>query len=99
MSMVRCMLFVMVVMVVSMIIVSIIVVLAMIIVTIEMFWMIEIVSLDIMVFNSKMIGSLDDMPQLIIIMFKISHQILSMMFLDIMRVIMIWLLDNNIMMP
>ena len=99
MSMVRCMLFVMVVMVVSMIIVSIIVVLAMIIVTIEMFWMIEIVSLDIMVFNSKMISSLDDMPKLIVIMLKISHQVLSMMILDIMRVIMIWLLDNNIMMP
>ena len=99
MSMVRCMLFVMVVMVVSMIIVSIIVVLAMIIVTIEMFWMIEIVSLDIMVFNSKMIGSLDDMPKLIVIMLKISHQVLPMVTLDIMRVIMIWLLDNNIMMP
>ena len=93
------MLIVVVVMVVFMIIVSIIVVLAMIIVTIEMFWMIEIVSLDIMVFNSKMISSLDDMPKLIVIMLKISHQVLPMVTLDIMRVIMIWLLDNNIMMP
>ena len=88
-----------VVMVFSMIVVSIIVVLTMIIVTIEMFWMVEIVSLDIMVFNSKMILSLNDMPQIIVIMLKISHQVLSMVCLDIMRVIMIGLLDNYVMMP
>ena len=90
---------IMVVMVFSMIVVSIIVVLTMIIVTIEMFWMVEIVSLDIMVFNSKMILSLNDMPQIIVIMLKISHQVLSMVCLDIMRVIMIGLLDNYVMMP
>ena len=88
-----------VVMVFSMIVVSIIVVLTMIIVTIEMFWMVEIVSLDIMVFNSKMILSLNDMPQIIVIMLKISHQVLSMVCLDIMRVIMIGLLDDYVMMP
>ena len=88
-----------VVMVFSMIVVSIIVVLTMIIVTIEMFWMVEIVSLDIMVFDSKMILSLNDMPQIIVIMLKISHQVLSMVCLDIMRVIMIGLLDNYVMMP
>ena len=90
---------IMVVMVFSMIVMSIIVVLTMIIVTIEMFWMVEIVSLDIMVFNSKMILSLNDMPQIIVIMLKISHQVLSMVCLDIMRVIMIGLLDNYVMMP
>ena len=88
-----------VVMVFSMIVVSIIVVLTMIIVTIEMFWMVEIISLDIMVFNSKMILSLNDMPQIIVIMLKISHQVLSMVCLDIMRVIMIGLLDDYVMMP
>ena len=97
--MVRAMSIIMVVMVFSMIVVSIIVVLTMIIVTIEMFWMVEIVSLDIMVFNSKMILSLNDMPQIIVIMLKISHQVLSMVCLDIMRVIMIGLLDNYVMMP
>ena len=97
--MVRAMSIIVVVMVFSMIVVSIIVVLTMIIVTIEMFWMIEIVSLDIMVFNSKMILSLNDMPQIIVIMLKISHQVLSMVCLDIMRVIMIGLLDNYVMMP
>ena len=88
-----------VVMVFSMIVVSIIVVLTMIIVTIEMFWMVEIISLDIMVFNSKMILSFNDMPQIIVIMLKISHQVLSMVCLNIMRVIMIGLLDNYVMMP
>jgi hypothetical protein len=94
--MVRTVLIIMGVMVSSM---SIIVVLTMIIVTIEMFWMVEIVSLDIMVFNSKMILSLNDMPQIIVIMLKISHQVLSMVCLDIMRVIMVGLLDNYVMMP
>ena len=94
--MVRTVLIIMGVMVSS---ISIIVVLTMIIVTIEMFWMVEIVSLDIMVFNSKMILSLNDMPQIIVIMLKISHQVLSMVCLDIMRVIMVGLLDNYVMMP
>jgi hypothetical protein len=94
--MVRTVLIIMGVMVSSM---SIIVVLTMIIVTIEMFWMVEIVSLDIMVFNSKMILSLNDMPQIIVIMLKISHQVLSMVCLDIVRVIMVGLLDNYVMMP
>ena len=97
--MMRAMSIIMVVMVFSMIVVSIIVVLTMIIVTIEMFWMVEIVSLDIMVFNSKMILSLNDMPKIIVIMLKITHQVLSMVCLDIMRVIMIGLLDNYVMMP
>ena len=97
--MVRAMSIIMVVMVFSMIVVSIIVVLTMIIVTIEMFWMVEIISLDIMVFNSKMILSFNDMPQIIVIMLKISHQVLSMVCLNIMRVIMIGLLDNYVMMP
>ena len=99
MSMVRAMRIVKVVTVIPMIVVSIIVVLTMIVVTIEMFRMVEIVSLDIMVFNSKMILSLNDMPQIIVIMLKISHQVLSMVCLDIMRVIMIGLLDNYVMMP
>ena len=64
-----------------------------------MIWMVEIIGLDIMVLNSKMICSLNDMPQLIVIMLKISHQILSMVFLYIMSVIMIGLLDNYVMMP
>ena len=97
--MVRAVRIIMVVMMIFMIIVSIIVVLGMIIVTIKMFWMVEIIGLNIMVFNSKMICSLDDMPQIIVIMLKVSHQILSMVFLDIMRVIMIGLLDNYVMVP
>ena len=90
---------IMVVVVISMIIVSIIVMHSMIRVTIEMIWMVEIIGLDIMVLNSKMICSFNDMPQLIVIMLKISHQILSMVFLYIMSVIMIGLLDNYVMMP
>ena len=90
---------IMVVMMISMIIVSIIVMYAMIRVTIEMFWMIEIIGLDIMVLNSKMICSLDYVPQLVVIMLKISHQVLSMVFLYIMRVIVIGLLDNYVTMP
>ena len=97
--MVRTVRIIMVVMMIFMIIVSIIVVLGMIIVTIKMFWMVEIIGLNIMVFNSKMICSLDDMPQIIVIMLKVSHQILSVVFLDIMRVIMIGFLDNYVMMP
>ena len=99
MSMVRCMLFVMVVMVVSMIIVSIIVMHSMIRVTIEMIWMVEIIGLDIMVFNTKMICSFNDMPQLIVIMLKISHQILSTVFFYVVRVIMVGPLDDYIMVP
>ena len=99
MSMVGAVRIIMVVVVISMIIVSIIVMHSMIRVTIEMIWMVEIISLDIMVLNSKMICSFNDMPQLIVIMLKISHQILSMVFLYIMSVIMIGLLDNYVMMP
>ena len=99
MSMVGAVRIIMVVVVISMIIVSIIVMETMIRVTIEMIWMVEVISLDIMMFNSKMILSLDDMPQFIIIVLKISHQVLSMVSLDIMGVIMIGLLDNYIMMP
>ena len=64
-----------------------------------MVWMIKIIGLHIVVFNSKMILSLNDMPKIIVIMLKISHQVLSMVCLDIMRVIMIGLLDNYVMMP
>ena len=99
MSMMRAVIIIMVAVVISMIIVSIIVMETMIRVTIEMIWMVEVISLDIMMFNSKMILSLDDMPQFIIIVLKISHQVLSMVSLDIMGVIMIGLLDNYIMMP
>ena len=79
MSMVGAVRIIMVVVVISMIIVSIIVMHSMIRVTIEMIWMVEIIGLDIMVLNSKMICSLNDMPKLIVIMLKISHQVLSMM--------------------
>ena len=99
MSMVGAVRIIMVVVVISMIIVSIIVMHSMIRVTIEMIWMVEIIGLDIMVLNSKMICSFNDMPQLIVIMLKISHQILSMVFFYIMSVIMIGLLDNYVMMP
>ena len=64
-----------------------------------MVWMIEIIGLDIMMFNSKMILSFNDMPQLIIVMLKIAHQILSMVFLYVVRVVMVRLLYNYVMMP
>ena len=64
-----------------------------------MVWMIEIIGLDIMMFNSKMILSLDDMPQLIIVMLKIAHQILSMVFFYVVRVVMVRLLYNYVMVP
>lgn len=64
-----------------------------------MVWMVEIIGLDIMMFNSKMFLSLDDMPQLIIVMLKIAHQILSMVFLYVVRIVMVRLLYNYVMVP
>jgi hypothetical protein len=64
-----------------------------------MVWMIKIISLDIVVFNSKMFLSLNDVPQLIIIMLKITHQILSMVLFYVVRVVMVRLLDHYVMVP
>ena len=64
-----------------------------------MVWMIKIISLDIVMFNSKMILPLNDVPQLIIIMLKITHQILTMVFLYVVRVVMVRLLDHYVMVP
>jgi hypothetical protein len=61
--------------------------------------MIKIISLDIVVFNSKMFLSLNDVPQLIIIMLKITHQILSMVLFYVVRVVMVRLLDHYVMVP
>ena len=64
-----------------------------------MVWVIKIIGLDIVMLNSKMIRSLNDMPELIIIMLKITHQILSMVFFYVVRVVMVRLLDNYVMVP
>ena len=64
-----------------------------------MIWMVEIIGLDIMVLYSKMICSLDDMPELIIVVFEITHQILSVVLFYVVRVVMVRLLDNYVMVP
>lgn len=64
-----------------------------------MLWMIVVKSFNIMMFNSEVALTFNDLPQLIIVMFKITDKSFTMVFFNIVGIVMVWGFYNNIMVP
>ena len=64
-----------------------------------MLWMVVVKSFNIMMFNSEVALTFDDLPQIIVVMLKITDKSFTMVFFNIMGIIMVWSFYNNIMMP
>ena len=61
-------------------------------------WSVVIICLNVVVLNAVWSLALDDLPQIIVVVLKVTYQVLSMVLIDVMIVVMVRSLRYDIMM-